>query len=196
MAVIRRGTSRDGWYAFPEEGSSFFIPPAVAQELSLKDGQTVSGEELHKLQDRCLSWQARSKAVELLARREHSRRELEQKLIQRGYSQETISRVLDGLEERGYLDDRRFAESWVGSRIRRKPEGKRKLASGLAAKGVHREIIEEVLQGVDTRQLLTAAYEQLEGKAGGDREKLLRSLAARGFAYQEIRRFFEERGIR
>jgi len=191
MAVIRRGASGDGWYAFPEEGSSFYIPPSIAQEFSLEDGMVLTGEIFSELAERCCYWQAMKKAVELLARREHSRKELGDKLKQRDFPGETVSSVLHALEQRSYLDDRRFAESWVRTRLRKKPEGRRRLASGLASKGVSRETAEGVLDGIDFDRVLAQAGEQLKSRSKKSREKLIRSLAARGFSYGEIMRFLE-----
>ncbi|GAB4262485.1 MAG: recombination regulator RecX [Methylomicrobium sp.] len=55
--------------------------------------------------------------LRLLARREHSRLELLNKLLARGFPRDRIEPVLDDLSERGWLDDGRFAESYVRQRI-------------------------------------------------------------------------------
>ena len=56
-------------------------------------------------------------AVELLARREHSRRELVRKLDARGFPAELVLRVLDELERTGVLANARFTDSFVRSRV-------------------------------------------------------------------------------
>ena len=50
-------------------------------------------------------------ALELLARREHSRRELTRKLSARGFPDDVIAPVLDELERSGALADARFTDS-------------------------------------------------------------------------------------
>lgn len=57
------------------------------------------------------------KALGLLVRREHSRRELKRKLGARGVAPDAIEAALDRLEGQGYQDDARFAEMLVRSRI-------------------------------------------------------------------------------
>ena len=52
----------------------------------------------------------RAKAMELLARREHSRLELRQKLMQRGFPTERIESVLDQLVADRLLHEGRYAE--------------------------------------------------------------------------------------
>ena len=56
------------------------------------------------------------KALGLLARREHSRRELKLKLTRGGYEGDEAGEALDRLGEQHYQDDDRFAEVLVRSR--------------------------------------------------------------------------------
>ena len=63
------------------------------------------------------------RALKLLALREHSRKELENKLRQKGCSADDIIIALDRLEEENFLSDRRFCESYIRSRLRKSPEG-------------------------------------------------------------------------
>ncbi|QSP94282.1 regulatory protein RecX [Marinobacter salinisoli] len=60
---------------------------------------------------------ARSVALRLLARREHSRMELTMKLRQRRIDREVIDRVLDEYEQKGWLDDTRFADVYARQRM-------------------------------------------------------------------------------
>ena len=60
---------------------------------------------------------AYDKALGMLARREHSRRELRLKLRQKGYEGEEAGAALDRLGEQHYQDDDRFAGMLVRSRV-------------------------------------------------------------------------------
>ncbi len=191
MAVIRRGASEDGWFAVGEDGSSFFIPPEVFAEYSLYDGMEVAGEQLWDLERSCLLLRIRRKAFDLLAGREHSRQQLRLKLLQRSFPDDGVDQVLDDLEERSLLDDRRFAETWTSSRLRRNPEGKARLAAGLAARGVSRGMIEEVLSGISTDEALERAFGKLAARPSMTEEKLVAALMRKGFSYGDIRRILE-----
>lgn len=76
------------------------------------------------------------RALKLLALREHSRKELENKLRQKGCSADDILMALDRLEEENFLSDRRFCESYIRSRLRKSPEGQQILILRLKEKGV------------------------------------------------------------
>ncbi len=55
--------------------------------------------------------------LRLLARREHSRQELLNKLVLRGFDKDDALPVLDELAEQGWQDDLRYAESYTRFRI-------------------------------------------------------------------------------
>ncbi len=60
---------------------------------------------------------ALSRAVGLLARREHSRRELARKLAARGFDAPDIDAALNRLEDKGLQDDQRFADTLIRTRV-------------------------------------------------------------------------------
>ena len=59
------------------------------------------------------------RAVDLLSRREHSQKELYQKLVKKDFSADDIPAVLAYLIEKDYLSDQRFAESILRVRVDR-----------------------------------------------------------------------------
>ncbi len=62
---------------------------------------------------------ARTAAIALLARREHTVHELEQKLQARGYAAHEVQSTLSSLHGEGLQSDQRFAENYVYERVRR-----------------------------------------------------------------------------
>jgi regulatory protein len=55
--------------------------------------------------------------LRLLANREHSQKELLNKLLVKGWSKDDILPVLDDLEQQGWQSDSRYAESYASSSI-------------------------------------------------------------------------------
>lgn len=94
-------------------------------------------------------------AVRLLARRPHSRRELERKLRRRGFEDDAIAAALTRCAEHGYLDDAGFAAALV--RARSASRGRRAIAAELAQRGVGRELLGGALEGLDPEDELAAA---------------------------------------
>jgi regulatory protein len=75
------------------------------------------------------------RALDLLARREHSRRELERKLATAGFPERLVAPTLDDLEASGTLVAARFTESFIRSRVT-KGKGPVRIRAELAERGV------------------------------------------------------------
>lgn len=138
------------------------------------------------------------RALRLLSRSEHSRKGLEQKLLHRGFQPDEICRVLDQLQEEGALNDRRFAEEWIRSRLRKHPEGRGLLEWGLQKRGVDEEVAREVVKQCaswpEYREALKGLHQRLLAKGVHEPMELTSLLRKKGFSSYEIRLLFEELG--
>ncbi|WP_303901028.1 regulatory protein RecX [Thiohalomonas denitrificans] len=134
----------------------------------------------------------RETAIRLLARREHSRRELAFKLNGRGFAREQVDRTLDDLESRRLLSDERFAEFFVRSRVDNGC-GPLRIRAELRERGVEDGIIAGQLAEVDADWCALAA--EVRRKRFGEsipevfreRAKQMRFLQYRGFESEQIR---------
>lgn len=91
---------------------------------------------------------AKNAAYRLLAYRPRSRKELEEKLREKEFPEDTIETVIDRCTRLGYLDDRKFAVQWAASRARLRGRGRRRIEQELRNKGISRDIIHEVMDEV------------------------------------------------
>ncbi len=137
---------------------------------------------------------AYDKALSLLAMREHTEKEMRDKLSKRGFSSENIEEALDTLKANDELSERRTAEVYVHSRLKKKAEGKNILVMRLIEKGSPRSIADEVVREYWENDvylpILRKEYFVLEAKYG--KEKAVDKLRMRGFSKEEIRRSKEE----
>lgn len=131
-------------------------------------------------------------AVRLLARREHSRAELERKLKTRGAPPELVAEALAGLAGRKLQSDDRYAESLVTSRIGR-GQGPVRIRRELSEQGIDAAGIEAALAASDpdwfalareTRRRRFGAEAPAEWK---ERARQARFLEYRGFSGEQIR---------
>ena len=129
----------------------------------------------------------RNAAVRLLARREHSRGELERKLGRRGHPRELIDLVVVGLADAGLQSDRRFAEGLVRSAVAR-GQGPLRIRARLRECGIDDATASVVLDrdDGDWEGLASTAVNKRFGPATpvdrGDWAKRARFLASRGFS--------------
>ena len=130
---------------------------------------------------------ATQKALALLARCEQCRAGLARKLLAKGFSKDTVEGVLDALEERDFLSDRRFARAWLNSRRIGHYEGRSRLLSELAARGIDKEISKEAVDSFfeefDEEEICRKAAKKFvaQGKSG---EKLMASMQRAGFSWK------------
>jgi regulatory protein len=94
---------------------------------------------------------ARQAAVDLLARKAWSARELAQRLRRRGAPAEVARAVVGELEARGYLDDAAYARWWAEARAQGRRVGSARLRRELGAKGIRPELAEAAIAGAFER---------------------------------------------
>ena len=137
---------------------------------------------------------ARNQALRLLASREHSRRELERKLLARGYEASLLVGVLDALTETGLLSDERMAEAYVAGRMR-KGFGPLRLRQELRERGLDDDLIGPVidLSPGDWLELMSRVAARTFGPGPvTDRKELARRarfLEYRGFPPELVGRY-------
>lgn len=125
-------------------------------------------------------------AIRALAGREHSEKEIVEKLTRKGFDEKTIAQVMAKLSEHGLTDDAAFAEKWAKHRANR-GMGPYRIAFELRQKGLGSEGIDEALAGIDEAASFEAAV-ALAQKAlrRGDeraRKRAYDMLIRRGFSY-------------
>ena len=131
--------------------------------------------------------------IGLLARREHSVRELRTKLAARGYGPDGIEAALETLCERGLLSDERFASAFLRSR-RERGQGPLKIRAQLMQRGVNSELIDAALSGagVDWDECAQAARSRRFGESPpadhAQRAREARFLRGRGFSSGQVAR--------
>jgi regulatory protein len=129
---------------------------------------------------------ARAAAVRMLARRDLSRAELEQRLRARGIAEAGIAEILDEFERLGYLSDSRYAQGIVAQRAGR--YGKRAIARDLQDRKVAPSIAKEALVALEARDELadaTALWSRRFGQPPRDERdkgRQVRFLMSRGYS--------------
>ena len=130
-------------------------------------------------------------ALRILTRRDHGCAELSRKLVDRGYSSDQIRSVVNECLALNYLDDDRFARSYIRE-LQRKGYGYHRIEQMLMAKGLSREVVDSCLsvccrqsdQLLGCRQVLLKKLQQMGpvDDVSAVRTKVYRFLLSRGFA--------------
>ncbi len=189
----------------------FFCSLDISQviDFKIKIGRELSKDELDELKHASEFSKFYNLALEYVFLRPHSTKEIRdylnrktldrhirvknrktgeyQSKVKQGYDKSLVPLVLQRLEERGYLDDRRFAELWVENRNTTKGTSLKKLRNELMQKGVAQSIIDSVLESSsrnDEDELKKVIAKKRNRYP--DQQKFIQYLLRQGFNYSDI----------
>jgi regulatory protein len=138
-----------------------------------------------------------NRAVKLLAAKPRSVRELRDRLLEKLWTNaEIVDAVLEKLKEYKYLDDEQYARDLAVSKLRQKPQGKRRLQHTMSQKKLDKETvasaITEAFEKLPEEELIELAIAKrlrLKGKPETREEtkKFYDHLLRQGFGFDLIR---------
>lgn len=129
------------------------------------------------------------RALRLLAQREHSRAELERKLLSHCESAAALRGMLDELLSKGRQSDERYAEE--RARVLSRKYGAARIRHDLRGRGIPEALADKVAPPENdlekARQILARKYRE-PAASREERAKRARFLQSRGFSYDVIHR--------
>jgi len=147
-----------------------------------------SSKEVREIKEICLR---------LLTRREHSQKELRDKLVQQGFDSSEVQAVISDLAQQNWQSDQRFAESYARHRIK-KGFGPIKINYEIQQRGIHNfdpdsillDLAESWLEILE--QVYRKKYTKIKPVTHAERSKQSRFLLQRGFSSEMIKQFFQQ----
>jgi regulatory protein len=177
-----------------DTGDSLSLPFSVFDRTDLRRGQKVDGplyRYLREESDRCL---CRQKALDYLAMRNRTSREIGSYLERKGFDADIAASVVMSLEESGHIDDFEYALRYISSSRARRPVGDALLTGELLHKGVDRSPVKQALRlsqesAVTKDAVYDEAVKKLRTMAGRPNRaaKITFFLKGRGFGGEMIR---------
>ena len=139
----------------------------------------------------CSSVEARKKAMDYLARREHGRVELRNKLTKFGFDADVSDDAIEQLINDGLQSDQRFADAFIQSRINQ-GKGPTRIRVDLSQRGVSDSVIDDGLH--EAEQNWRALASEVRAKKFGaelpvdfkEKARQMRFLQYRGFEPDQI----------
>ncbi|MEA5050252.1 MAG: RecX family transcriptional regulator [Oscillospiraceae bacterium] len=184
--------TKKGRYALFCDGEFQF---SLDEETYLKSGVKIGAEmtpgELQALRAASDYAAAKNKALDYLAYRDHTEKELRGKLA-RKFDPETGAQAVSRMRELGLVDDAAYAEKLAEELIVRRFCSKRAAAAKLYEKGVDRQTVAETLAVYDDDEQpsIRAVVERKYAQKLGDpakRAAVFAALARLGFRSGDIR---------
>ena len=137
-----------------------------------------------------------NRAVTLLAAKPRSIAEIRERLLEKSWTNsEIVDAVIEKLSEYKYLDDRQYASDLAVSKLRQRPQGRRRLQQTLSQKKLDKDVVDEAIstafEKLPETELIDQAIEKqirLKGKPKTREEvkKFYDHLLRRGFSYDLV----------
>ena len=164
---------------------------AAIKAAHLRVGQTLSDDDIARLQQQDQVERSFERALNFLSYRPRSETEVRRNLRKTSVDDAVIEAVVERLTQAGLLNDLEFARYWVENRMQFKPRGAYALRHELREKGVPASIIVAALKDFDeeaaARKAAEAGALRLAHPPSRDfRRKFQGYMARRGFSYALI----------
>lgn len=170
-----------------------YIHSEIIRKYNVAKGMELSEEEADRLIYENDLRRARERALYLMESRDHSYRELFDKL-EKNYSEDICFEVCNRLAEIGVINDRRYAEKLCRQLFEVKKLGRYRVKQEMRLRGLGAEIIEEAMENFSEEdepfERLEKLVEQKYERYLTDRkgvEKVKNALARKGYSFGEIK---------
>ena len=157
----------------------------------INDGTDITDEEWEALVNKINYRKAFNKCADLLSRRDHSVKELRDKLL-RTVDEASADQAIEKFTEMGYLDDAKFGKALAEHLYSVKNYSDSHVKQELYKRGINRDIINEIIDGAQAdsvQSVITIVTKKYLNKLNieGGREKVIAAMMRKGFSYSDIK---------
>lgn len=174
-----------------DNGERISLYSKEVYRFGIKEGEELRDESFQDICEKVLLPRAKKRCLHLLEKQDRTRKNLLDKLRETGYPADICEAAVEYAESFHYVDDRRYAGNYI--RYHQNEKSRRRLIQDLTAKGISRDIIEEVMDEELTvspddqiRQLITKRHYNRDTADEKEKARMMRYLAGRGFSYSDF----------
>lgn len=177
----------DGEFTFACDGEFVY-------KEKLKRGMQIDIEKVKEIVIADEFKKCKNTALRIIERNYKTEKEVYDKLIEKGYEEQTAIKSIDFLKEYNYIDDIRYANMYIRDRLR--TQGKNKIKYALIQKGIDENTLIDVFSELDNSLEMDVAmnlakkrYDNLK-KRETDKyklsQKLYRFLVGKGYGFDLV----------
>ena len=181
------------WVTF-DDGSRLGLYRQTVEDFALYTGKELTEEEAQRLKTAAGQMSAKMRAVRIVSASSVSRRDLEQRLVQKGEDPAQAKAAVAWMEDLDLIDDRKTAEQIV-SRCVSKGYGLSRAKQALYEKRIPKQYWEEALADYPDQSdnILEFLREKLsDSQDSREVKRCIDALIRRGHSYGQIRRALDQ----
>lgn len=182
-----------------DDSFAFGLDDEIRYKYGLKSNMEITQEFI----DDILIDEEKNKVINFtlnyLSYRQRSEREIEDHLRRKDYEDDLIQLAIDYCKDKGYIDDKAFAESYVRDRVNINKHGSYRIKYDLRNKGISQNIIDQVVDldsDDEYERALKLAEKKLPSYRKDDRNAKYRKLGGylqrRGFPFPVVSKVLRE----
>ena len=188
---------------FLDDGSVFGISEDVFFSIPVQIGDTLTDQELDDILVADYQQKILDFALNLLSYRMRSKVELMHRLKRKKFNEDGIYFVMEKLETKGYLDDKKFAQAFAREKVKRKLIGPMALRSEFSVHMLDPDILEYTLKKTYDEFPEHTLMDQLLEKRRvpmnkpldiAEKKNAVNTLRNKGFSWDRIQEILVKRG--
>lgn len=165
---------------------SFSLDELQLVQAGIHSGLEIDDNRLAELRNESDFGKNYIRAIDLISRRLRSEQEIRDYARRKQWASNNTERVIARLHDKGYLNDRVFAEAFVRSRLSSAKYSKKRIAMDLRKKGIAANLIQQILHDeINDHEALTALINK-RARRYDSPDKLKAYLVRNGFSYDDI----------
>jgi len=185
---------------FVNDEFAFGLDRSVLLDNPIRSGAEITSEQIEHLLEEEEAARVKAAALNLLSYRMRSIKEMKDRLYKKKFPAVLIDSVVSELKRIGLLDDRKFSEAFIHSRMIQRPVSRSQLSRELKLKGVNETLIQETVRAeydelrevVEARKLAEKRLSRLPDDRYKAKKRLSDFLMRRGFGWDIIKPLIDE----
>ena len=154
IEVQKRNKDRSNVYI--DNDYAFSLSNELVYKEGLKLNEKIDIERINAIAKEDNYIKCKTTALRIVEKSYKSEKELVDKLILKGYDNESINKTMDVLKEYNFINDENYVKMYV--KDKHKQVGKKKTKYDLAKKGISDKIIDEEIYNIDSEYEKNTAY--------------------------------------
>lgn len=194
-AIERQQKQTNRYSVFVDKKYSFSLTQQQLIDFKIKLDQEIDEQDLDNFRQESVFGKYYERTLRYLALRLRSEKEIVNYLKKIGVNQDAMRKIVEKLKDYKYIDDTKFAMTFVSEKRKIKSASQRQIVFELKQKGVEAEVIDKAIRECELDE--TSAINDLINKKRRikryqDDQKLKQYLAGKGFSYETILRALDQ----
>jgi len=190
-------TRKEYFKVFFDNDESIMLSADIIVKFGLNNGVEISDGTYKEVLAADSAYRVIYDALKLVSRSSYSAKTLYDKLLQKGYEPENAKAATTRLKELGYIDDAKYADSFV-KYLAGRGKGEFAIKAALEEKGISKELAAKALDSLKTEaepyeqiiKTIKSKFKNFDAKDKNEIRRIASFFLRRGFTAEDVSKAF------